>query len=173
MNEHMLWGKVTAFPLNSQTELAAAYRHVSHQRSVFALTALYEPFGLAPLEAMSCGLPAVVTQNGGPSESMIEGERKFGVLIDPADPDDIAHGLIRAVESQQAWRTLRDAGIERVVSKYTWERTAESYLDVIERFSEAAPPAAEIEIPAWFLDPKPEHDIPLETLSKRYFRTIP
>jgi sucrose-phosphate synthase len=171
LNEHVLWGKVTAFPLNSQAELAAAYRHLAKQRSVFALTALYEPFGLAPLEAMSCGLPAVVTKNGGPSESMVEGGREFGVLIDPADPEDIAEGLLRAVESQQAWQKLRDAGIQRVISKYTWERTAEGYLDVIESFPEAAPPASEIEVPAWFRDPRPDNDIPLEKLSQLYFRS--
>ena len=171
MNKYVLWGKVTAFPLNSQAELAAAYRHLSKLRSVFALTALYEPFGLAPLEAMSCGLPAVVTKNGGPSESMVEGEREFGVLIDPADPGDIARGLLRAVESQQAWQKLRHAGIERVISKYTWERTAEGYLGVVESFSEAAPPAREIAIPAWFRDPRPGNDIPLEKLSQRYFRS--
>ena len=52
---HNLWGKVSAFSLASQNELAAAYRHLSARRSVFALTALYEPFGLAPLEAMAAG----------------------------------------------------------------------------------------------------------------------
>ncbi|MCL7454734.1 MAG: glycosyltransferase, partial [Anaerolineae bacterium] len=67
-----LWGKVSAFSLNSQQELASAYRYLSKRRSVFALTALYEPFGLAPLEAMAAGLPAIVTQNGGPSESLYE-----------------------------------------------------------------------------------------------------
>ncbi|MEA3350134.1 MAG: glycosyltransferase [Chloroflexota bacterium] len=139
LNEYALWGKVTAFPLNSQTELAAAYRTMSTRRSVFALTALYEPFGLAPLEAMSCGLPAVVTKNGGPSESMIEAGREFGVLIDALVPADIARGLLRVVESVEQWEMLRDAGIERVVSKYTWDRTAEGYLGVIIKLQTAAP----------------------------------
>jgi sucrose-phosphate synthase len=56
-----------------------------------------------------------------------------------------------------------------VISNYTWESTAVGYLDVIESFPEAAPPTSEIEVPAWFRDPRPENDIPLETLSERYF----
>ncbi len=52
IDDEGLWGAVTGFPLNSQLELAAAYRILANRRSVFALTARYEPFGLAPLEAM-------------------------------------------------------------------------------------------------------------------------
>ena len=48
-------GLVSMFALRSQGQLAAAYRFFSSQRSVFALTADYEPFGLAPLEAMAAG----------------------------------------------------------------------------------------------------------------------
>ena len=41
-----LWGKVSAFAVGGQTALAAAYRFLAQRGSVFALTALYEPFGL-------------------------------------------------------------------------------------------------------------------------------
>jgi sucrose-phosphate synthase len=170
IKKHALWGKVTSFPLNSQAELAAAYRVLAGRRSVFALTALYEPFGLAPLEAMSCGLPAVVTKSGGPSESMIEGGRKFGVLVDPSDPADIARGLLRAVESPESWEKLHQAGIERVISKYTWERTAEGYLKVIKAIVEEGRRAGEIEIPPYFRDPAPvKYEIPVDALASIYF----
>ena len=168
MKEHNLWGKTTAFPLNGQDELAAAYRQLAIKHSVFVLTALYEPFGLAPLEAMSCGLPAVVTKNGGPSESMIEGDRKFGVLVDPSDPTHVARGLLEVVSSVEKWTELQAAGIERVISKYTWERTAEGYLGVLEKVQDAAPRLRESVIPAWFTNPNAENEIPLETLSKFY-----
>jgi sucrose-phosphate synthase len=65
-----LRGEVSMFALRSQRELAATYRYLAGMRSVFALTANYEPFGLAPLEAIAAGLPAVVTKYGGPSESL-------------------------------------------------------------------------------------------------------
>ncbi|MEA2007815.1 MAG: glycosyltransferase [Chloroflexota bacterium] len=167
IEEHNLWGKVTGFPLNSQEELAAAYRYLSQQRSVFALTALYEPFGLAPLEAMSCGLPAVVTQNGGPSESMVEEEQRFGVLVNPADPRSIAQGILDAMET---WDKLREAGIQRVKAKYTWERTGEGYLSVLQAIQREAAPAREMDIPAYFTSPTAENEILVEKLEELYFR---
>lgn len=132
---HGLWGKVSAFPLNSQQELAAAYRHLARRRSVFALTALYEPFGLAPLEAIAAGLPGVVTRNGGPSESLYDATTgtAYGVLVDPADPADIARGLLEVLSEPARWQHYHDAGIRRVYERYTWQRTAEGYLEAIAR----------------------------------------
>jgi sucrose-phosphate synthase len=165
---HDLGGKVMAFPLNSQRELAAAYRILARGRGAFALTALYEPFGLAPLEAMSCGLPAVVTENGGPTESMREGEREFGVLVDPTDPADIARGLLRVLHSEEAWTRFHRAGIERVVSRYTWARTAEGYLRVLETVLDT-PHVGGLPIPAYFTAPQPQNDIPVTRLNALYF----
>jgi len=166
---HNLWGKVSAFSLVSQRELAAAYRHLSARRSVFALTALYEPFGLAPLEAMAAGLPAVVTRNGGPSESLYDadggreydagGGREYGVLVDPTDPADVAAGLLRLVGTDNEWDALHEAGRERVLSRYTWERTAAGYMAVIESML-----ADRIPIPGYFWKPGPENDLSPETL---------
>lgn len=167
MTENELWGIVTAFPLNSQRELAAAYRVLAQRSSIFALTALYEPFGLAPLEAMSCGLPAVVTRNGGPSESMVEGDREFGVLVDPADPTDIARGLLRLVGPENEWWTFHRAGRQRVLDRYTWERTAEGYLHIIEEMQGIQPADGQDEglpIPAYFSAPSPELDLTVDLL---------
>ncbi|NOX64160.1 MAG: glycosyltransferase family 1 protein [Chloroflexi bacterium] len=129
-----VFDKITAFSLNNQIELAAGYRYFAARRSVFCLPALYEPFGLAPLEAMACGLPVVVTKNGGPSESLVDEEtgERYGVLVDPTDPDDIARGLLEVLNDAARWRDYRDAGLRRVREKYTWPRTADGYLDALE-----------------------------------------
>ncbi len=79
--ENNLWGKIAAFGLSGQESLAATYRFMARRRSVFALTALYEPFGLAPLEAAAAGLPVVATKNGGPSESLRENDRNMAYLL--------------------------------------------------------------------------------------------
>ncbi len=162
---HNLWGKVSAFSLASQNELAAAYRYLSARRSAFALTALYEPFGLAPLEAMAAGLPAAVTRNGGPSESLYDEAtgREFGVLVDPADPAHIAAGLLRLVGPGNEWETFHCAGRERVLARYTWDRTAEEYQAVVQSLL-ASRPAQYLGIPAYFSEPSAENHVPLETL---------
>ena len=167
-----LWGKVSAFGLQGQPALAAAYRYLVKRRSVFALTSLYEPFGLAPLEAMACGLPVVVTQNGGPSESLQDSSQEFGVLVDPSNPVSIARGLERLILNPETWRSFSERGRQRVIDHYTWERTAAGYLSAIQRLlakSEVPPSRDLLPIPSYFLDPKPEKDIPLTELERLYW----
>ncbi len=168
-----LWGKISAFGLQGQPALAAAYRYLAARRSVFALTALYEPFGLAPLEAMACGLPVIVTQNGGPSESLREADQEFGVLVDPASPADIAQGLQRLLLNQEAWRSFSQRGRQRVLERYTWERTAAGYLSVIEPIlveSRAPQSRHLLPIHPYFRDPQPSNDITVAEIERLYWR---
>lgn len=167
---HDLWGMVSAFSLESQSELAAAYRHLCARRSVFALTAHYEPFGLAPLEAMAAGLPAAVTRNGGPTESLFDAqtETEYGVLVDPVDPTDIAAGLLRLVGPGNEWLRLQQAGRQRVLDRYTWERAAEGYLAVLKEVRPPYRSQTRLLIPAYFRHPAPENDIGLDELKHVY-----
>ena len=42
------------------------------------------------MEAAAVGLTVVVTRSGGHSKSKLDGDHQYGVLVDPADPADIA-----------------------------------------------------------------------------------
>ncbi len=176
ISEHHLWGKVSAFSLRGQEALAAAYRFFARRRSVFALPALYEPFGLAPLEAAAAGLPVVVTQNGGPSESLQENGEEFGILVNPRDPEDIARGLERAILDPATWEHFAHKGRARVLSRYTWEHTAEGYAQVLHAIV-AAPnarrPASLLPIHPYFLSPSAETDSTLPELATLYFGPVP
>lgn len=165
-----LWDKVTSFPLEGQAELAAAYRHLGGRRSLFCLTAFHEPFGLAPLEAMAAGLPAVVTMNGGPSESLREGDEEFGVLVDPTDPDDIARGLMQVLDSPASWQRFSEAGRGRVLTRYTWERTAAGYAQVLEALARqpARDLTRQLPIPPYFQNPTPRNDFTATDLAIMY-----
>jgi sucrose-phosphate synthase len=176
VEEDNLWGKIAAFGLSEQGQeaLAATYRFMAKRRSVFALTALYEPFGLAPLEAAAAGLPVVATQNGGPSESLRDGDKEYGILVDPEDPADIAQGLERLICNEQEWEYFAHAGQERVQKFYTWETTAENYLRAIEQMVSSRETQRSTEllpIPDYFRNPQPDNDIPLEELSRIYFNS--
>ncbi len=120
-----LHGKVVFMSINSQKELADTYRYMAEKKSVFCLTALYEPFGLAPIEAMSTGLPVAVTMYGGPSEVLKEGNEEFGVLLDVHDLDEISKGLNKLFDNYDFYQKQ---GTKRVLSKYTWTATAKTYL---------------------------------------------
>jgi len=121
--------KVRFLHIDSQQELAAAYRYFARRGSVFALTAFYEPFGLAPIEAAACGLAVAATKNGGPSDIFEDGS---GILIDPEDSNSIADGLLKGLNEQAHYARL---GRHRVESKYTWDKTAEAYLSIIQQFA--------------------------------------
>lgn len=172
VKENDLWGTISAFSVQGQPALAAAYRFFAERGSVFALTALYEPFGLAPLEAAASGLPVVVTQNGGPTESLRDDEVEYGVLVDPADPEDIARGLERVLSDPATWRTFAQRGRQRVMDRYTWDRTAAGYLTRIEEIvanPDARRPKNLLPIHPYFREPTSDNAVTLEELADLYF----
>jgi len=172
VENHNLWGKISAFGVPDQPALAATYRFLAKRRSVFALTSLFEPFGLAPLEAAAAGLPVVVTQNGGITESLCNDDQVYGVLVDPDDPADIARGLETLLCDPQKWENFAQSAQEYVLKYHTWETTAQEYLNQIEQIVSSPKARSRDEllpIHPYFLDPKPENDVSLEELSKLYF----
>lgn len=117
----------------SQRQLATAYRYFARLGSVFVLPSLYEPFGLAPIEAAACGLAVVATRHGGPSEVFAVGT---GVLVEPQNLANFARGMHRALDHQSE---LAGAAREMVRRRYTWKKTAEGYLAVAEALAASAP----------------------------------
>lgn len=166
-------GEITMFALRGQGALAAGYRFFARRQSVFALTAFYEPFGLAPLEAIAAGLPAVVTKNGGPSESLREGDTDYGVLVDPTDPEEISVGLYELIADEDRWQHFADAGYQRVMDRYTWYRTAEGYLDCINQALDdpsSRRSSRLLPIPAYFRNGTEESDLTLDDLYEIYLQ---
>ncbi len=127
MEQYDLQGNVTFINLGSQQALAAAYRTVAKNKGIFCLTSLYEPFGLATIEAMSCGIPVVVTENGGGSEILRDQEETFGVLVNPEDHSSMAEGALGLLSNEERWNHYRKQGLSRVKTTYTWEAAATGY----------------------------------------------
>uniref|UniRef100_UPI000ACCAFD6 glycosyltransferase n=1 Tax=Phenylobacterium sp. CCH9-H3 TaxID=1768774 RepID=UPI000ACCAFD6 len=69
------------FPLMSR---AAAY----------VLPSLWEGASNSLLEALACGVPVVASRTAGNAAEVLAGGR-YGVLVDPKDPADLARGLAR------------------------------------------------------------------------------
>ena len=122
-----LQDRVSFINARSQRELATAYRLFAASGSVFALPSLFEPFGLAPIEAAACGLAVVATRNGGPSEIFADGT---GVLMNPEDPEEMAESFLTGLRRHGEFAAK---GVERVLSTYTWDKTAAAYLETIEQ----------------------------------------
>lgn len=85
-------------------------------------TSLYEGFGLPILEAMQLGCP-VVTSN---ISSMPEVAGEAAVLVDPANPEEIARGIESVLANRDQWI---EKG-KKHVKKFSWEETARRTLDV-------------------------------------------
>lgn len=166
VTKYKLIGKVMFISINSQSELATFYRVLAKKGSVFTLTALYEPFGLAPIEAMSAGLPVAVTKYGGPSEVLFEDGQEYGVLIDAFDEVDIAKGITKALRNHSHYKSL---GLLRVQSKYTWTSTADKYLDAIKNKLHKSSQDSMIEIHKYFITPSKVNEIDPKILRKLFF----
>ena len=77
----------------SQEELVRLY----NAADVYVYSVPREDFGLGPVEAMACGTPAVVWDDGGgPCETVINGETGF--RVSPYDMRDFAEKTLKAAE---------------------------------------------------------------------------
>jgi len=52
----------------------------------------------------------------------------MGILVDPADTEDIERGMTKALENNEEYA---DKVIRLVKEKYTWEKTAGGYYRVV------------------------------------------
>ncbi|SED00868.1 glycosyltransferase [Streptomyces melanosporofaciens] len=82
----------------------------------------YEPFGIVPLEAMSCGTPVVATAVGGQRDTVVDPET--GRLVPPGDPAALAEAVAGLLAAPGTAAACGRAGRRRVLTRYSWERVA-------------------------------------------------
>ena len=101
--------------------------HVSRERVLHALSsaraAIFpsyaEAFGLAPVEAMSCGCPTIYSRR--PPGPEIVREDVDGLLVEPDDVEEIAHALVRLLSDDALAERLGRAGLCRVRERFSVE----------------------------------------------------
>ena len=91
----------------------------------FCLPSLFEGFGLPALEAMACGAPVVVSDRGALPE--VVGDAG---LVTAPEALAVEHALERVLTDPALAQRLRTAGPRRAAG-FTWERTAEGWLEVL------------------------------------------
>jgi glycosyltransferase involved in cell wall biosynthesis len=96
-------------------DLPALYRGAV----VFAHPALYEGFGLPPLEAMACGTPVVCSN----AASLPEVVGEAAVLFDPQDTGALSRALRDLLGDEERRRALASAGQARA-AQFSWQRAA-------------------------------------------------
>jgi glycogen synthase len=95
--------------------------------SVYALPALYEPFGYTPLEAALSGCALVL----GDIDSLREIWRDAAVFVDPNDSHALKVELLNLIENSQRRRELAQRARERAL-ELTSARMAENYFTAYE-----------------------------------------
>jgi glycosyltransferase involved in cell wall biosynthesis len=88
---------------------------------LFVMPGVEEPFGVAFVEAMAAGLPAIGSRGeGGPEDIAAAGPGM--ILVEPDDPGGLAGVLDRLTADRSELMRLGAAARETVAANFTWER---------------------------------------------------
>jgi starch synthase len=120
-------------------------RQLLSHAAVFVCPSIYEPLGIVNLEAMACATPVVATATGGIPEVVEDGVTGLLVPFDPVDdpsrtprdPDAFARAISERVnrlllDPAEAAR-MGEAGRERAVAQFGWDRIAEQVCGLYDR----------------------------------------
>jgi len=89
---------------------------------VFTMLSKFDTFGMAVLEAMAAGLPAVISSNVGAKDVVRDCVNGF-VLPEPRGDDAVAGAIAAMADPAARYRFGAEA--QRTASRYTWDRTAD------------------------------------------------
>jgi glycosyltransferase involved in cell wall biosynthesis len=92
--------------------------------SVFVSTAPREPFGLVCVEAMAAGAAVLAPDQGGPSETVVQG--RSGALYRSGDAVDLAQKLVSLLSDPASLDRLSAGARLRAEERYTTKRTIDS-----------------------------------------------
>ena len=97
--------------------------------SAYALVypSFFEGFGVPPLEALQCGVPAIVSSNS----AMPEVGGDAYLYIDPQNPDDIAEKMMLMYKDEALRRRLIENGKKRL-QLFSWDESAKKMWSCIE-----------------------------------------
>jgi len=100
------------------------------QRAVYQMADLYvmpsvsEPFGIAPLESLMNGTPALISKQSGVSEVL-----SHCLKSDFWDVDDMANKIVSVLKHDELRRCLSDNG-SKEVQKFSWNTPAERCVNI-------------------------------------------
>lgn len=97
------------------------------QSQVFVIPSLSDTSSVAMLEAMAAGVPSVVSALGGPAE--IARGASVGLVVDPRDPERLAHAIAQILEDPTLARSFSIRGRSWLIEHASAERMAREYVD--------------------------------------------
>jgi len=115
---------VTVLPFQDNPNILLASAQILVVPSQFE-----ESFGLVIAEAMAHRVPVVATMVGGIPEVIEDGIS--GYLCDPSDPHAMATQIVKVLMNPASTKNLVEAGYERYQQKFTAQRMADEYANLL------------------------------------------
>ncbi|BAZ50955.1 putative glycosyltransferase [Nostoc sp. NIES-4103] len=107
----------------SDEELRALYSTCS----LFVFPSFYEGFGLPLLEAISCGAPAIASNNS----SLPEILGSAAQLFNPYSPDDIAITMQKVLSDENFRKKISEDALQQA-AKFSWQFVSKNIFDVFQ-----------------------------------------
>jgi glycosyltransferase involved in cell wall biosynthesis len=96
------------------------------ESDIFVSAAHLQTWGLAVFEALSSGLPAVISKTIGAAEVLTDGENVL--FTEPGKPESLADAVARLVTDGALYVKLSESGRAFVSARISWRRYAEAML---------------------------------------------
>lgn len=100
---------------------------------IFVFPSESESFGLAPLEANACGLPAIVTTAGALAETVPH--QQAGLAFPPGDADALFQAMQQLADHPDQRQALAEKAFHRVQALYAFPVIARRHLDLFARWA--------------------------------------
>ena len=94
------------------------YNELYNEADIFAFININQSWGLAVFEAMSCGLPVIVSNSVGAIELLTNGED--AIILDPLDVNKISNEVKKLISNKAYYEKLSERGYN-AVKNYTWD----------------------------------------------------
>lgn len=101
-------------------------KFVFNLATLFVYPSFFEGFGFPPLEAMRCGVPAIVSNNS----SLPEVVGKGAIMIDPDKPDEVWRAMREILSNEELYQEMKELGLQQA-QKFSWQKTAQEFLKIV------------------------------------------
>lgn len=95
------------------------------------IPSIYDAFPKVTLEAMACMTPVIASAIGGLTELIHD--KKTGILVKPANPDELAEAIVNVVSSDDLRMKLGLNARKLVIDRFTWSHTAKRVMSVYQK----------------------------------------
>lgn len=119
--------------ISEQAPTQAELSHLISSATVFASACWHEGFSFCPLEAMACGVPVVMTDDGGSREYARHEEN--ALVSAPNDPEALRSNIDRVLSDVELRARLIENGLE-TAKRFDWQKLAGRFAEYLESLAE-------------------------------------